>query len=104
MEHPTVPEAIAAADPSVAELLTRLATEEVAPEPFDAVCRLLTETARREVNGLTARVTADPQSSDLLRLQHWLSQIIDHLRDPDSAPAAAEQLVAWFGTRGEEGA
>ena len=70
-------------------------------QPFDAVVRLLTERARHEVTGLVVRVAADP---DLQKLQQWLTQIIDQLRDPDTADAAAEQLVAWLGSRGEEGA
>jgi DNA primase len=104
MAHPTVPEAIAAADPAVAELLTRLATEELTTEPFDAVVRMLTETARSEVRMLRAQVAARPDDLELLRAQHWLTQTIDRLRDERSAGAAAEQLVAWLGTRGEEGA
>lgn len=104
MAHPTVPGAIAAADPAVAELLTRLATEEVQTEPFDAVVRMLTETARSEVRLLRARVAAEPDDLHLLRDQHWLSQTIDQLRDPHSSGAAAEQLVAWLGSRAEEGA
>ncbi|MEO7427988.1 MAG: DNA primase [Acidimicrobiales bacterium] len=102
MAHPTVPEAIAAADPSVAELLARLATEEVATEPFDAVVRMLTETARTEVRLLRGRVAADPDDPELLRIQHWLTQTIDQLRDEGSSGAAAEQLVAWLGARGGE--
>ncbi len=103
MAHPTVPEAIAAAEPGVAELLTRLATEELQTDPFDAVVRLLTERARREVRLLTAQVTANPDDMALLRLQHWLTATIDLLRDPDAAPAAAEQLVAWLGSKGGDG-
>jgi DNA primase len=104
MAHPTVPEAIEAADPAVAELLTRLATEEVQSTAFDAVVRMLTERARSEVRLLRARVAADPENMELLRLQHWLSQTIDQLRDEHASGEAAEHLVAWLGARGEEGA
>jgi DNA primase len=104
MAHPTVPGAIEAADPAVAELLTRLATEEVQTEPFDAVVRMLTETARSEVRLLRARVAAEPEDRELLRVQHWLTQTIDQLRDPHSSADAVEQLVAWLGSRAEEGA
>ena len=58
MAHPTVPEAIEAADPGVADLLARLAAEEVDSEPFDAVVRLLTERARHEVTGARRRGSA----------------------------------------------
>jgi DNA primase len=104
MEHATVPEAIDAADPEVADLLNRLATDELQASPFDAVVRFLTEVARREVRTLTAQVSVHPDDPELLRLQHWLTQTIDHLRDETTAGAAAEQLVAWLGSRGEEGA
>jgi DNA primase len=105
MEHATVPEAIDAADPEVADLLIRLATDELqADNPFDAVVRFLTETARRRINTLTAQVSVHPDDPELLRRQHWLTQIVDRLRDPASAGDAADQLVAWLGSEGEEGA
>jgi hypothetical protein len=100
MAHPTVPEAIDAADPGVADLLARLASEEVDSEPFDAVVRLLTERARHEVTAIVARVAAEPE---LQREQQWLTMCIDRLRDPKAAAEAAEQLVAWLGSRGEGG-
>ena len=104
MEHATVPEAIDAADPEVADLLNRLATDELQASPFDAVVRFLTEVGRREVRTLTAQVSVHPDDPELLRLQHWLTQTIDQLRDENTAGAAAEQLVAWLRSRGEEGA
>jgi DNA primase len=100
MAHPTVPEAIEAADPAVADLLARLAAEEVDSEPFDAVVRLLTERARREVAALVPRIAAEP---DLQQEQQWLTQCIDHLRDPNAAAGAAEALVAWLGSNGDGG-
>lgn len=104
MEHATVQEAIVAADPTVAELLTRLATDEVESQPFDAVARLLTETARREAVALQPRMNEAPDDSRLARLNDWLLMISHQLRDPDTADGAAEQLVTWLGSRGEEGA
>jgi DNA primase len=104
MAHPTVPEAIDAADPEVADLLLRLATEELQSDPFDAVVRFLTEAARREVRTLTAQVAVHPDDPELLQQQHWLTQVIDRLRDPAAVGDAADQLVAWLGSRGEEGA
>lgn len=101
MAQPTVPEAIATADPDVADLLTRLATEERQAEPFDAVVRMLTELARREIADLRLQVAASPEDLTPLRTQHWLTAIVDQLRDPTTARAAAEQLVAWVGSKGE---
>jgi len=102
MAHPTVPEAIAAADPDVAELITRLATEETQAEPFDAVVRLLTEVARRQLAERRAALAADPDDLEQLRIMQWLTTIVDHLRDPATADGAADQLVAWLGSEGEE--
>jgi hypothetical protein len=104
MAHPTVQEAIAAADPGVADLIGRLATEEQQADPFDAVVRLLTERARHEVAGLTARIASAADPSALLQEQQWLTLIIDRLRDPEAAVGAADELVAFVGQQDEEGA
>jgi hypothetical protein len=100
MAHPTVPEAIEAADPGVADLLARLAAEEVDSEPFDAVRRLLTERGRREAAALVTRVNADPS---LATLQQWLKVMVADLQNPATEADAADQLVAWLGSRGEGG-
>ena len=34
----------------------------------------------------------------------WLTTVIDRLQDPDAAVGAADELVAFVGTQGEEGA
>ena len=104
MEHPTVQGAIEAADPGVADLIGRLATEELQAEPFDAVVRLLSEWARRAVTELTARIASSTAPDDLMREQQWLSLLVDRLRDPDAAVVAADDLVAFVGRQGEEGA
>jgi DNA primase len=99
MAHPTVPEAIDAAEPRVADLLARLAAEEVDSKPFeDAVVRLLTERANHEIQALVPRINAEPHlQADL----QWLKGCVMQLQDPAGAGAAAEQLVAWLGSRGE---
>jgi hypothetical protein len=84
----------------VADLLARLAAEEVDSEPFDAVVRLLTERTRQEVNSIVTRVTAEPA---LLKEQQWLTERMQELQDPNAAAHAAEQLVAWLGSKGEGG-
>ena len=104
MAHPTVQGAIDDADPGVADLLGRLATEEVQAEPFDAVVRMLTERARREVAELTSRVGSAADPTPLLQEQQWLTMVIDRLRDPDTAVGAADELVAFVGQQDEEGA
>jgi DNA primase len=103
MAHPTVQEAIDAADPGVADLLGRLATEEQQADAFDAVVRMLTERARHEVAGLTARIGSASDPGPLLREQQWLTLVIDRLRDPQAAVEAADELVAFVGRQDEEG-
>jgi hypothetical protein len=103
MAHPTVQEAIEAADPGVADLLGRLATEELDSEPFDAVVRLLTERARREVTQLRMSISSAADPDRVQQQVQWLTMTIDHLRDPNAAASAADELVAFVGTEGEEG-
>jgi DNA primase len=102
MAHPTVPEAIEAADPGVADLIGRLATEEQRTGAFDAVTRLLTEWARQEVAELTLKARGDDAVA-LLEQVTWLKLAAERLQDPDTAAGAADELVAFVGQEGEEG-
>jgi DNA primase len=102
MAQPTVQEAIETADPGVADLIGRLATEELHTEPFDAVSRLLTEWARQEVGELTLKARGD-DAVGLLEQLTWLKLVAERLQDPSSAGAAADELVDFIGHQGEEG-
>ena len=102
MAHATVQEAIEAADPGVADLIGRLATEEQHTSAFDAVTRLLTEWARQEVAELTLKARGD-DAVDLLEQLTWLKLAAERLQDPDTAAGAADELVAFIGQQGEEG-
>jgi DNA primase len=102
MAHPTVQEAIEAADPGVADLIGRLATEELQTEAPDAVVRLLTEWARQEVAELTLKATGD-EAVALLEQVTWLKLVAERLQEPDAWASAADELVAFIGQQGEEG-
>ena len=102
MAHPTVQEAIEAADPGVADLIGRLATEELQTDAVDAVTRLLTEWARQEVAELTLEARGDDAVA-LLEQVTWLKLTAERLQDPDAAAEAADELVAFVGQQGEEG-
>ncbi|MFL6206289.1 MAG: DNA primase [Acidimicrobiales bacterium] len=102
MAHPTVQEAIEAADPGVADLIGRLATEEQHTSAFDAVTRLLTEWARQEVADLTLKARGDDAPA-LLEQVTWLKLASERLQDADTAAEAADELVAFVGQEGEEG-
>ena len=100
----TVQEAVTDADPEAAELLGRLLVEDTDSDPLDAVFRLLTEAARREVGRLqlVARDASNPEEA--LRLQAWLTRCINDLRDRERGLDSAGQLLAWLAHRGQEGA
>ncbi len=102
--HDTVHEAIEGAHPAVAELISRLAVEDADSEPFDVVVRLVTEATRRSLAELRTHLVAHPEDVEALRTQQWLTASLDQLRDLDTRTAAAEQLVPWLSTSGEEGA
>ena len=103
MANPTVQEAIDAADPGVADLIGRLATEEMHHEAFDAVVRLLTEWARREVAELKLKAQGD-DALERLEQVSWLQKLAaERLLDPDTAAEAADELVAFVGQQGGEG-
>lgn len=106
MAHPTVPEAIAAAPPDVADLLTRLATEDPSSEPFDALVRLLdvSTQARLAVMEATLATAAcyEETLAEITRLKRWAVGL--RSSSAGSVNDAAEQLVAWLGRVGEEGA
>lgn len=107
VEADTLSEAIEraeqSADPGLADLLRRLSVEEPQSEPFGAVCRLLSEVARRELDDLryVAASLADPSTA--LTDSAFLSRCIDELRSTDTAVAAAEGLLAWLRQRVGDG-
>ncbi len=53
---------------------------------------------------LSSQIGASDDPTELMREQQWLTHIVDRLRDPDAAVAAADELVAFVGAQGEEGA
>ena len=97
----TVHEAIAAVDPETADLLQRLAVEEVSAEVDDVLSQLVRRAARRAVADLEADVRADPEQSAAVQpTMAWLKHTLELLPDPD----AADRLVAWLVQWGEEAA
>jgi hypothetical protein len=104
VESDTHEAALAGAPPPVANLLGRLLVEEPTSEPLDAVRRVLTETARREVRALRlagASDTSDPARA--LADLSFLSRTIDELRDPDATVQVGEGLLAWLRQRVGDG-
>jgi DNA primase len=100
-------DALAASEsPDLADLLTRLIVDEPRSDPFDAVRRLLTEAARRELANLrlSAASMDEPGEAEALAESAFLSRCIDDLRSDDDAMGAADRLIAWLRRRvGDEG-
>ena len=106
MAHPTVQEAIDAADPGVADLLGRLATEEVAGRALRRG-RAAAHRARSTARSPSSRSRVGSAVRSRRRCSRSSSgsrMVIDRLRDPDTAVEAADELVAFVGQQDEEGA
>jgi DNA primase len=103
LESDTHAGALTTAPPPVADLLARLLVEEPTSEPFDAVRRLLTEVARRQIGTLrlVGATTEDPARA--LAELAFLNRAIDDLRDPSAAAESADRLLAWLGQRVGDG-
>ncbi|HEY3144671.1 MAG TPA: DNA primase [Acidimicrobiales bacterium] len=98
-----VTQAISDASPDVADLLAQLVVGEPTSEPFDAVRRLLTESARAELAELRLQAGSDVESSDLLADSAFLSRCMLDLRDAEASVAAADRLLAFLGKRVGDG-
>jgi DNA primase len=106
MSHPTVPEAIESAPPDVADLLTRLATEDPTSEPFDALLRLVDGATQRRLAVMEAHLAGSASYESILaectRVKRWSVEL--RSGEAGTVTEAARQLVAWLGHEGEEGA
>jgi DNA primase len=95
--------AIEAADPAAADLLQRVAVEEVTGLDAGDVVRLLVrQAATRALTSLEAVIRATPEV-DLVRAADWLRRRMEELFDPDAGRLAVGQLVPWLLERAEEG-
>ena len=111
----TLHEAIEGADPQTADLLQRLAVEEVQEETDDVMVRLVTEAGRRAHAELQAEMRAAPAPAQgaYFAPLNWLQLSIEGLRTPDGSPVGRSQdpelqverrLVAWLVERYGSGA
>jgi len=99
----TFAEAVAGAEPGVADLLQRLAVEEVADTDARGVAgRLIDEAASRELARLERSVVGGAWSDADAQLIGWLKQRILDLRDDASRNEAAAPLLAFLIERAGE--
>jgi DNA primase len=103
VESDTHAAALAGAPPPVADLLARLVVEEPVGDPLDAVRRLFTEVARRELQARRlASATSDDPNTALTEVA-FLGTVINELRDPSSTTEVADRLLAWLRQRVGDG-
>ena len=98
----TLHEAIEQADPDAAELLQRLAVEEVDVEAEDVLALLVADVAQRSVHDLEAeaRVSDDPLAA--AETVGWLKLRLEELREGETRRLALEQLVDFLVQRRHE--
>ena len=89
-------DAIAAAEPSGAALLQRLAVEETDTDPDDVLARLADEAGQRAVAELEAAARADDDPGRYGPLTAWLKLVIEELREPATRADATDRLVRWL--------
>ena len=101
----TLHDAVSSAEPEAAELLQRLAVEEVGADAEDVVARLVADVARAAHDELQAELRV-VWSDDGAKVANELLRRVGDL-GPDAEPgvrrAAMEQLVAFLAERAEEG-
>ena len=92
----TLHEAIEVADPAAAELLQRLAVEEVDVEPDDVLTLLVAEAAQRALVDIEAgaRSSVDPLTA--AETIGWLKLRLEEAREAATRRTALEQLVAFL--------
>ena len=96
-------DALATAQPEVADLLARLLVEEPESEPFDAVRLLHLEVARRNIAAVRLAGVRDPDGTQALADLAVLTRIADGLRNAQSAADSADRLLAWLADRARDG-
>ena len=98
----TLHDAIDTADPEAAELLQRLAVEEVDVEPDDVLTLLIAEAVQRALHEVEAdaRLTDDPLAA--AETVGWLKLRLEESREHVTRQAALEQLVAFLIQRRRE--
>lgn len=96
-------DALAAAEPEVADLLARLLVAEPTSEPFDAVRLLCMDVARRQIAAVRLAAAGDADVTRALTDLVELTRISDGLRNPRTAAESADRLLAWLAERVGDG-
>ncbi len=96
-------DALASASPEVADLLARLLVDEPTSDPFDAVRRLYTEVARREIAAVRLQAAGATDGTQALTDLVTVTRVMDGLRHAETAADSAGRLLAWIEERVDDG-
>ena len=99
----TLHDAVDAAEPAAAELLQRLAVEEVDVEPDDVLGLLVGEAAQRSLHDVEVEARASDDPLAAAETIGWLKLRLEELREADTRRTALGQLVPFLVERAEEG-
>jgi DNA primase len=98
---PSLHDAIAGADPDVADLLSRLAVEDGDDDVDEVVIRLIERAGRRALTDLERDARSAPRPEDYSAAIGWLKHALEGLRGGQSGQDGETLLVAWLVSRFE---
>lgn len=91
-----------AASPEAAELIARLAVEEMVADPTDVLVRLATEVGRSVMADLEAQARSSADPLAFAESITWLKLSLDALRSSRVEGEKLAQLLVWLGQRRQE--
>jgi DNA primase len=94
-------DAIAGADPGVADLLQRLAVEDADEDVDEVVIRLIERAGARALADLEHDARRSSRPQDYGAVIAWLKLALEQIRSGQSGQDAGESLVAWLVSRFE---
>jgi DNA primase len=97
-----VRDVLADAEPDVADLLTRVATEDADDDPAGVVTRLVQLAAERIVTSIEFEATTTGDIESYLPSISWLRTQIMELREPRDDIEDLDELIHWLAEHGQE--
>lgn len=97
----TLHDAIARADPDVADLLQRVAVEDTEEEPDDVIVRLIERAGSRALADLERRARRAPAPEDYGPVIGWLKLALEDVRNDQRGRDAQARLVPWLVSRAQ---
>jgi hypothetical protein len=97
----TLHDAIAGADPEVADLLQRVAVEDTDEDVDDVIIRLIERAGARAIRELELDARGSAVPEDYGRVIGWLKLALEDLRNGQTCRDAEARLVPWLVSHAE---